>query len=156
MKKILTLFTLVIITNLNSQNVFEKEITGVWKIEQKLNNDTFITFSEYLRFINNEIQFFKIESGKEIIQSVLKIEFIDYLDNHFVTFDGQLVRFSNGEIWDIGFRNINNETRLIWNQKKIREGEYLSQYDHRGIIKNSENRKKAYEGEISTYYVKLK
>lgn len=156
MKKLLTFVIILIFANLNSQNVFEDNIIGTWKIKQKLNNDTSIIFGEYLRFLNNEILFLKMEGDKEIIETVIKIEFVDELDNLNKRFSGQLVKFPNGEIWELQFRDINNETRLIWKQKKTREGGYLFQIDDRGIIIDSEKRKKAFEGEINTYYVKLK
>jgi hypothetical protein len=139
-----TLVMLVIVSNLHSQNVFKEDIIGVWKLKQKNDSDTFLNFGEYLRFINNEIHFFDIEDGK-----------IDFLSKGLYTIYGQLIKFPNGEVWELKFENVNDETRLFWIPRQNSNGEFIMILDERGIIKDPERRKKAYEREIHTYYIKL-
>ncbi|ESU25226.1 hypothetical protein FLJC2902T_31670 [Flavobacterium limnosediminis JC2902] len=158
MKKKLTLLVLIIVTNVYCQNDFQKEINGTWKVKKMImNNNTSIDFGEYLKFINNEIHFFKMESGKEIEESIKKIVFINYPIKNVSPEHrgGQLIKFENEEIWELWLRDINNEKRLIWQLRITKDGEYVIKTDDRGIIKDPEARKKALEDEINTYYIKL-
>jgi hypothetical protein len=153
-----TLVMLVIVSNLHSQNVFKEDIIGVWKLKQKNDSDTFLNFGEYLRFINNEIHFFDIEDGEETNATVIKFKFmdkIDFLSKGLYTIYGQLIKFPNGEVWELKFENVNDETRLFWIPRQNSNGEFIMILDERGIIKDPERRKKAYEREIHTYYIKL-
>lgn len=158
MKKHLSLFILIIGSNVFSQNVFQKELNGIWKIQKVENfNNTEINFGEFLKFIDNEIYFFKIESGKKKEESIKKFVFIyDFGNQHYNNDCCQLIKFKNGEVWELNFRLINGETRLIWRLRMDKDGGFLIQTDDRGIIKNPELRKKALESEVNTYYIKMK
>ena len=66
MKKYLLFILLVNVVNVYSQYDFQNSLEGIWKLKSIRNDDnTSINFTEYLKFVNNEIYFFKIESGKE-------------------------------------------------------------------------------------------
>ncbi|PKB15727.1 hypothetical protein [Flavobacterium sp. 5] len=158
MKKHLTLLMLILCINVYSQNVVQKELKGRWKMQKNENfNNTDINFGEFLKFNDNEINFFKIESGKEEEESIKKITFIyDFGNQHYNNDRCQLIKFENGEVWELTLRLINNETRLIWELKMDKNGSFIILADDRGVIKNPELRKKALEGEINTYYIKIK
>lgn len=155
MKIVLTIVLIVFFSNLYSQNNFEDDIKGVWKIKQKINYDTCIDFNDYVRFKSNEIHFFTVESGIEVVKSILKYELIYYFEFHSKFITGQLIKLFNGEVWELNFKEIDDEIRLIWTPKKNKEGEYISVVNHRGIIKDPERRKTAYEKESGAYYIKV-
>jgi hypothetical protein len=148
MKKYLLLILFFNVVNIYSQNDFQNNLEGVWKLKSIENDNTAIKFTEYLKIVNNEIYFFKIESGKEKLLEIKKFEIKNLNRNQ--------IKFENGEIWSLWFRDANNETRLIWENNINKNGEFLIHTDDRGIIKNSELRKIALEKEIFTYYIKIK
>lgn len=66
------------------------------------------------------------------------------------------IKFENGEVWTLWFRDANNEIRLIWENNINKNGDFLIHTDDRGVIKNKELRKIELEKEIFTYYIKIK
>ena len=131
-----------------SQNDFEKYFEGNWKLKSLVDNNTLIDFAEYVKFENNKVHFFKIESGKD--KSLDEKNII--IKNSFGgTYE---IKFENGEVWKLRLRKINNETRLIWNIVYDKDGSFILQIDDRGGLKDSNAKKKALENEINTYYIK--
>ena len=142
---------LVFFVNTYSQNTFKSNFDGVWKLKLLLKNeDSSINFSEYIKFINNEIHFFKNKPRNKKPLFIMKVEFENNSESE------TRVKFENGEVWEFNFRNINNEIRLIWIQTVAKDGYHLVQIDDRYAIKSNEEMEKALEGEINTYYIKIK
>ena len=151
MRNYLVLMSLVFFVNTYSQNTFKSNFDGVWKLKLLLkDDDSSINFSEYIKFINNEIYFFKDKSMNKKPLFIKKVEFENNTESE------TRVRFENGEVWEFDFRNINNEVRLIWRQTVAKNGDHLEQIDDRWALKNKDEMKKALEGEINTYYIKVK
>jgi hypothetical protein len=149
MKKYLLFILLVNVVNVYSQYDFQNSLEGIWKLKSIRNDDnTSINFTEYLKFVNNEIYFFKIESGKEKLLEIKKYEIKNKNLNQ--------IKFENGEVWTLWFRDANNEIRLIWENNINKNGDFLIHTDDRGVIKNKELRKIELEKEIFTYYIKIK
>lgn len=148
MKKYLLFILLVNIVNVYSQNNFQNSLEGIWKLKSIRNDDnTSINFTEYLKFVSNEIYFFKIESRKEKLLEIKKYEIKNENLNQ--------IKFENGEVWTLFFRDANNEIRLIWENNINKNGDFLIHTDDRGVIKNKELRKIELEIEIFTYYIKI-
>ena len=151
MRKYLLLILIFNIINVYSQNSFESNLSGLWKLKLFLkSNDTEINFTDYIIFKNNEMHFLKKQSKSKKLLFVKKIE----LEKDE---EGEIqVTFENKEIWQLSFRNINNETRLIWKQTVAKNGDHLGQIDDRWALIDKAERKKALDSEINTYYVKVK
>jgi hypothetical protein len=147
MKKYLLFILLVNVVNVYSQYDFQNSLEGIWKLKSIRNDDnTSINFTEYLKFVNNEIYFFKIESGKEKLLEIKKYEIKNNTLNQ--------IKFENGEVYTLWFRNSNNEIRLIWQNKINKNGDLLF-HSYGGVSKNKELRKIELEKEIFTYYIKI-
>jgi hypothetical protein len=148
MKKYLLFILLVNVVNVYSQYDFQNSLEGIWKLKSIRNDDnTSINFTEYLKFVNNEIYFFKIESGKEKLLEIKKYEIKNNNLNQ--------IKFENGEVYTLWFRNSNNEIRLIWENKINKNGDFVF-HSYGGVSKNKELRKIELEKEIFTYYIKIK
>ena len=155
MKKISVLIILFSTINIYSQNNFQKNIDGKWKLEKVYDKSTFLNFGEYLKILGNEIHFYNLVNWKETNLTIIKFYYIDYTDGYYHNKDSQqLIKLENGEVWELRLRIINNETRLIFDLKITEEGYYLVSADDRGIIRDPKERKEALEGEINTYYIK--
>lgn len=151
MRKYLVLISLVFFVNTYSQDTFKSNFNGIWKLKLLLkNDDSSINFSEYIKFINNEIHFFKNKPRNKKPLFIKKVEFENNSESE------TRVKFENGEVWEFDFRNINNEIRLICRQTVAKNGDHLGQIDDRSMLRNADERKKALEGEINTYYIKVK
>ena len=72
-----------------------------------------------------------------------------------LSYDYPSLKIGNNETWILNFREINNERRLIFEKRMDKNGQVWGMIDDRGIIKDKEKRKKASEGEIHTYYIKI-
>lgn len=141
-----------------SQDLSYAELNGLWKIKNgKFHQDTSFNPAEYLRINYNKIQFFRTELDKEVETSVRKFYFLDFIENDIKDSynGGQLIKFENGEIWELKLEKKNNEIRLMWEFKKTKDGEYVVTLDERHLIKDPEKRKKALETEIKTYCTKI-
>ena len=91
-----------------------------------------------------------MKSGVEELLFIKKVEFEDNTNNE------TKIKFENGEVWELDFKMINGETRLIWKITIDNDGNRRIQIDERGYLKNKGDRKKAMEAEINTYYIKIK
>lgn len=127
------------------------KLKGTWKLAQ--NNDsgsTNIIFSDYIVFTDKRIKFYnqkkKLKSSKLIFEPIKNNFFEDTMG----------LKFGENEIWTLDFREINNELRLVWNRKIDKDGNLRIRTDDRQIIKDPIKRQKALEGEIHTYYIKIK
>ena len=126
------------------------KLKGKWKLSNNLERDsTNIIFSDLIKFTNKKIIFFK--KSKKIRTEKLKIEPFTY----GLSYDYPSLKIGNNETWILNFREINNERRLIFEKRMDKNGQVWGMIDDRGIIKDKEKRKKALEGEIHTYYIKI-
>ena len=75
MKKYLLLITLLFLGNTYSQNSFQNSFDGVWKLKVLENDETSLEFTDHIKFINNEIHFYKVESETEKLLFMEKVEF---------------------------------------------------------------------------------
>lgn len=126
------------------------KLKGKWKLSNNLERDsTNIIFSDLIKFTNKKIIFFN--KSKKIRTEKLKIEPFTYR----LSYDYPSLKIGNNETWILNFREINNERRLIFEKRMDKNGQVWGMIDDRGIIKDKEKRKKALEGEIHTYYIKI-
>ena len=126
------------------------KLKGKWKLSNNLEKDsTNIIFSDLIKFTNKKIIFFN--KSKKIRTEKLKIEPFTYR----LSYDYPSLKIGNNETWIFKFRDINNERRLIFEKRMDKKGQVWGMIDDRGIIKDKEKRKKALEGEIHTYYIKI-
>ena len=126
------------------------KLKGKWKLSNNLERDsTNIIFSDLIKFTNKKIIFFN--KSKKIRTEKLKIEPFTYR----LSYDYPSLKIGNNETWILTFRDINNERRLIFEKRMDKKGQVWVMIDDRGIIKDKEKRKKASEGEIHTYYIKI-
>ena len=126
------------------------KLKGKWKLSNNLERDsTNIIFSDLIKFTNKKIIFFN--KSKKIRTEKLKIEPFTYR----LSYDYPSLKIGNNETWILNFREINNERRLIFEKRMDKNGHVWGMIDDRGIIKDKEKRKKALEGEIHTYYIKI-
>ena len=126
------------------------KLKGKWKLSNNLERDsTNIIFSDLIKFTNKKIIFFN--KSKKIRTEKLKIEPFTYR----LSYDYPSLKIGNNETWILNFREINNEHRLIFEKRMDKNGQVWGMIDDRGIIKDKEKRKKALEGEIHTYYIKI-
>ena len=126
------------------------KLKGKWKLSNNLERDsTNIIFSDLIKFTNKKIIFFN--KSKKIRTEKLKIEPFTYR----LSYDYPSLKIGNNETWILTFRDINNERRLIFEKRMDKKGQVWVMIDDRGIIKDKEKRKKALEGEIHTYYIKI-
>ena len=126
------------------------KLKGKWKLSNNLERDsTNIIFSDLIKFTNKKIIFFN--KSKKIRTEKLKIEPFTYR----LSYDYPSLKIGNNETWIFKFRDINNERRLIFEKRMDKKGQVWGMIDDRGIIKDKEKRKKALEGEIHTYYIKI-
>ena len=126
------------------------KLKGKWKLSNNLEKDsTNIIFSDLIKFTNKKIIFFN--KSKKIRTEKLKIEPFTYR----LSYDYPSLKIGNNETWILNFREINNERRLIFEKRMDKNGQVWGMIDDRGIIKDKEKRKKALEGEIHTYYIKI-
>ena len=123
-----------------------KKLKGKWKLKQ-LTTEKYNY--EFIEITDEEILFFDKNSNTPI--RIEKIEFAPYDDTEMSLPLSQL-KFKNNEIWDFNIRKVKKETRLITDVVRDENGIGYFLVDDRGIIKDPKARKKAYEGEISTYY----
>lgn len=126
------------------------KLKGKWKLSNNLERDsTNIIFSDLIKFTNKKIIFFN--KSKKIRTEKLKIQPFTYR----LSYDYPSLKIGNNETWILNFREINNERRLIFEKRMDKNGQVWGMIDDRGIIKDKEKRKKALEGEIHTYYIKI-
>ncbi len=149
MKKYLILLTLVNVINLYCQNSFKECLNGSWKLSEKHKCNTLLNFSNYIKFTHDEVHFYNSKDEKNEI--IYQIKNLDSPNNHI---NSQLIKFENGEVWQLNIRKINNEIRLIWKLDIDAEGIHWIHADDRGIIRDKEKRRLALESEINTYYFK--
>lgn len=130
------------------------KLKGKWKLKKKLRNEEAdIIFTSLIVFIEEKIIFIEDKDckEKEILSQDLLIEaYPQKTDSDFPT-----IRFGKNEVWVLSFREINNEKRLIWEQRVDKNGNKHFTLDERRMIKNPLIRKKALDDEVHTYYVKI-
>lgn len=129
------------------QQLEMKKLKGRWKLKQ-LTTEKYNY--EYIEITDDEILFFDKNSNTPI--RIEKIEFAPYDDTEITLPLSQLI-FKNNEIWEFNIRKVKNETRLLTYVARDENGISYFLVDDRGIIKDPKARKKAYEGEINTYYI---
>jgi hypothetical protein len=154
MKKAFLLFLFLSFFKVFSQQNDFKNFNGKWKLSEihSYNEKTKIYFSEILVIENNQIYFSKSQNAESVnLNFQLLVHPEKYIDNQLY----KMIKLENGEIWELEFREINNQKRIIWKCIKDSEGDSWIQLDERSIIRDSEKRKKALEGEINTYYTKI-
>ncbi|MCU7617856.1 hypothetical protein NZ698_11655 [Chryseobacterium sp. PBS4-4] len=131
------------------------KLKGKWKLKKKLRNeDTDIIFTSLIVFTDEKIIFIEDTScnEKEVSSQDLLIEaYPQKTDSDFPT-----IRFGKNEVWVLSFREINNEKRLILEQRVDKNGDKHFTLDERRMIKNPLKRKKALDDEVHIYYVKIK
>jgi len=137
----------------SQQNDFEN-FNGKWKLSKNYteNIKTQIIFYEILLIESNKIIFQNSQKKESVTLSFKLIEHsYKYINNQIY----KMIELENGEIWELQFREINNQKRIIWKCTKDAEGVSWIQVDDRGIIRDPEARKKALDSEINTYYTKI-
>jgi hypothetical protein len=129
------------------------KLIGKWKLKKKIKGyETDITFTDLIEFTREKIIFIEErECNEQVIEShELLIEpFIQKIDSDFPT-----IKFGKNEIWFLTFREMDGEKRLLW-EKRAQGNTTIHMLDERSMIKNPSDQKKAMEGEITTYYVKM-
>lgn len=137
----------------SQQNDFEN-FNGKWKLSEIYteNIKTEIIFSEILLIEDNKIIFQNIQKKQSV---TLRFKLIEHSEKSINKEIYKMIGLENGEIWEIKFRDINNQKRIIWKCIKDSEGVSWIQADDRGMIRDPEKRKKALDGEINTYYTKI-
>ena len=154
MKKVyLIILLLSFFKVLSQQNDFEN-FNGKWKLSEiySENIKTEIIFSEILLIEANKIIFQNSQKKESVTLSFKLIEHSEkYINNQIY----KMIELEKGEIWELQFREINNQKRIIWKCTKDYEGVSWIQADDRGIIRDSKKREKALDGEINTYYTKI-
>ncbi|MCW1147649.1 hypothetical protein [Flavobacterium lacisediminis] len=123
-----------------------KKLKGKWKLKQLTTEKHNY---EFIEITDTEILFFDKNSNTPI--RIEKIEFAPYDDTELILPFLQLI-FKNNEIWEFNIRKVKKETRLLTYLARDENGVSYNLVDDRGIIKDPKARKKAYEGEIKTYY----
>lgn len=124
-----------------------KKLKGRWKLKQ-LTTEKYNY--EFIEITDTKILFFDKNSNTPI--RIEKIEFAPYDDTELILPFLQLI-FKNNEIWEFNLRKVKKETRLLTYVARDENGVSYNLVDDRGIIKDHKARKKAYEGEIKTYYI---
>lgn len=137
----------------SQQNDFEN-FNGKWKLSETYSENikTQIIFSEIILIENNKI-IFQNSQKNESISLVFKL--IEHSEKYINSKTYKMIELENGEIWELRFREINNQKRIIWKCNKDSEGVYWSQVDDRGSTRDTKARKQALDGEINTYYTKI-
>ena len=128
-----------------------KSWEGKWNLKQLKTNqfsyEKIIIADKIISFYNKEDD--KLASRIEIIKSA------SYNPNE-IGINVSSVLFKNNKIWEFNVKKVGNELRLFPNLKIDVNGESYILLDHRAIIRDSIERKKALAKEIMTYYISEK
>jgi hypothetical protein len=130
-----------------------KQWKGNWKIKELNYNPYPGKFTDYIRFEEDKIVFYKKDTnGKEIVIRSELIRFLPY-DSVKSDFNVRKVVFKNSEIWSFWAGRKKREKRLY--PKLVRDSLGVSKIlnDERGIIIDRKLRRKELEKEIYTFYV---
>ena len=127
------------------------KLNGKWKLVKNIESDsTNINFTEFIEFKNSKIMFYDNRYKIQTIELILE----PIKSNIFDSILG--LKIGENETWSLSFREINNESRLIWKKRIDKNGHIWGMIDDRGIIRDPIKRKEALEGEIHTYYKAIK
>lgn len=130
-----------------------KQWKGNWKIKELNYNPYSGKFTDYIRFEEDKIVFYKKDAnGKEIVIRSESIRFSPY-DSVKSDFNVRKVVFKNSEIWSFWAGRRKREKRLY--PKLVRDSLGVSRIlnDERGIIIDRKLRRKELKKEIYTFYV---
>jgi hypothetical protein len=130
-----------------------KQWKGNWKIKELNYNPYSGKITDYIRFEEDKIVFYKKDAnGKEIVIRSESIRFFPY-DSVKSDFNVRKVVFKNSEIWSFWSGRRKREKRLY--PKLVRDSLGVSRIlnDERGIIIDRKLRRKELKKEIYTFYV---
>ena len=123
---------------------------GTWELTQ-LKTDLFSY--QKIKITDKTISFYKMKDDS-IPERIENIKIADYHPHNFVSISK--VQFKNNEIWEFKVEKFKREVRLFVELKTDAEGTSYMYNDHRAMIIDRKERKKAMAEEIRTYYVKQK
>ena len=132
------------------QNKEMKEWKGEWELKQ-LKTDRF----DFKKIIVTEdsIAFFKNKSDS-IASRIEKIKIPEF--NHKDFLNTRSVVFSNDEVWEFNVEKYKRKDRLFVKMKTDSEGTSYMILDHRHMIIDRKERKKALAEEVRTFYTRIK
>jgi len=132
------------------QNKEMKEWNGEWELKQ-LKTDRF----DFKKIIVTEdsIAFFKNKSDS-IASRIEKIKIPEF--NHKDFLNTRSVVFSNNEVWEFNVEKYKRKDRLFVKMKTDSEGTSYMILDHRHMIIDRKERKKALAEEVRTFYTRIK
>lgn len=132
------------------QNKEMKKWKGEWELKQ-LKTDKF-DFKKIIVY-EDSIAFFKNKSDS-IASRTEKIEIPEF--NHKDFLNTRSVVFANNEVWEFNVEKHKREDRLFVRLKTDSEGNSYMILDHRHMIIDRKERKKALAEEVRTFYTRIK